>query len=53
MGQVMGRFVHTAFVLVVEMTMYIYSHSPWWVTDCQLEILPPLVRTLGFKLFLI
>jgi len=51
MGQVGGRFVHAAFVLVVEMPMHICSHSPWWVTDCQLEMLPPLVRALGLKIF--
>jgi len=53
MGQVGGSFVHAAFVLVVEMPMHICSHSPWWVTECQLEMLPPLVRAFGLKIFLI
>jgi len=53
MGDVGGRFVHAAFVLVVEMPVHICSHSPWWGTECQLEMLPPLVRALGFKIFLI
>jgi len=52
-SQVGGRFVHTTFVLVVEMAMHILSHSPWRVTDCHLEMLPPLVRALGLKIFLI
>jgi len=53
MGQVGGRFVHAAFVLVVEMPVYICSHASWWVTECQLEMLPPLVRALGLKIFLV
>jgi len=53
MGQVGGRFVHDAFVLVVEIPMHICSHSPWWVTECQLEMLPTLVIALGVKIFLI
>ena len=53
MGQVGGRFVHVTFVLVVEVPMYICSHSPWWVTECHFEMLPKLVRALGFKIFLI
>jgi len=53
MGQVLGRFVNAAFVLVVEMPTHICSQSPWWVTECQLEMLPPLVRALGLKIFLI
>ena len=53
MGQVGGRFVHVTFVFVVEVPMYICSHSPWWVTECHFEMLPPLVRALGFNIFLI
>jgi len=53
MGQVGGRLVHAAFVFAVEMPVHICSHSSWWVTDCQLEILQPLVRVLGLKIFLI
>jgi len=49
MGQVGGRFVHAAFVLVVEMPVHICSHASWWVT----EWLPPLVRELGLKKFLV
>jgi len=52
MGKVGGRLIHAAFVFFVEMPLYICSHSPWWVTECQLEMLPPLVRALGLKIFL-
>ena len=55
MGQVGGKLIHATFVCVVEMPMYICSHSPsgWWVTECQLEMLSPLVRALGLKIFLV
>ena len=53
MGEVGGRFVHATFVLVAEMPMHVCSHSPWWITECHVEMLTPLVRALGFKIFLI
>jgi len=53
MGEVGGRLTHPAFVFVVEMPVYICSHSPWWVTECQLEMHPPLVRALGLKIFFV
>jgi len=53
MGQIGDRFVQVTFLLVVEMPMHICSHSPWGVTECQLEMLPPLVRALQFEVFLI
>jgi len=49
MGEIWGRLIHAAFVFVVEMPVYICSHSPWWVAECQLEMLPPLVRALGLS----
>ena len=53
MSEVRGRLIHAAFVCVVEMPVYICSHSPWWGTECKLKMLPPLVRALGLKMFLV
>jgi len=53
MGEIGGRLTHAAFVFVVEMPVYICSHSPWWVAECQLEMLSPLVGALGLKIFLV
>jgi len=53
MGEVGGRLIHAAFMFVVEMPVYIYSHSPWRVTKCQLEMLLPLGRAMRLKIFLV
>jgi len=49
MSEVWGWCIHTAVVFVVEMPVYVCSHSSWWVTECQLEMLKALV----LKVFLI
>ena len=52
-GEVWGWLIHAAFVFVMEMPGYVYSHSPWWVIACKLEMFPPVVRALGLETFLI
>jgi len=53
MGEIGGRLIHAAFVFVVEMPVYICSHSPRCVAECQLEMLSPLVRAFGLTIFLV
>jgi len=53
MGKVWGWFRHVAFVFVVQIPMYICSHSPWLVNECKLKMFSPLVRALGFKNFFV
>jgi len=53
LGEVWGWLIHAVFVFVVEMPVYICSHSPWWVTECKFKMLSPLVRALGLKIFLV
>jgi len=47
-GEIWGWLIHAAFVFVTEMPVSVCSHSPWWVTECKLEMLSPLVtRSIG------
>jgi len=45
-GEVWGWLIHAACVFVMEMPVDECSHAPWWVTECKLEMFPPLVRAL-------
>jgi len=53
MGEVESLLIHSAFVFVVEVPVYICSHSPWEVTECKLKMFLLLARALGLKIFLV
>jgi len=53
MGEVWGWVIQTAFVFVVKVLVYVCSHSSWWVTECKLKILSPLIGAWGLKVFLV
>ena len=48
-------YMHAAFVFVVQMPMYICSHSSWRIIECKLEVLQvsPLIRASRLKVFLV
>ena len=52
MSEVWGWLRHVAFVFVVNMTMYICLHSPWWVMECKFKMCSLVVRALGKSYFL-
>ena len=43
-SEIWGWFIHTAFVFVVEMPLYVCSNSAWWVAECKFEVLAPLIK---------
>ena len=46
-SQVWGLLVHITFVLVMKMLVHVSLCSSWWVTQGEVKVFAPLVRTLG------
>jgi len=53
MSEIWGWFIHAAFVFVVQMPVYVCSHSSWRIIKCKLEVLSPLIRASRLKIFLV
>jgi len=53
MREIWGWFIHAAFVFVVQMPVYVYSHSSWRIIECKLKVLSLLIRASRLKVFLV
>jgi len=41
MSEIWGWFIHAAFLFVVQMPVYVCSHSSWRIIECKLEVISP------------